>query len=322
MRRQLAARLFKSLIVVLIVTTMSFFLIRFAPGDPFAYDNPNVTSAVREQWRAQYGYDRPLAEQFVRYVGSVAHGQFGYSHSQRRPVIEVLAAAIPRTVLLVGVSLVLSFGLGMLVGVVQATRRGRWIDRAASTVLLFFYSLPDFWFAIMMLIAFTSWIPIFPAGGIVDPVLHDYMRPWPAFMDRVRHLVLPAITLTLLVAAVIARYQRSAMLDVLPSEFIRAARAKGVSERRVIWHHALRLSLTPVISLLGLLLPALVGGSLFVETVFSWPGMGLLTADAVFNRDYDLLTASVVVGAVMVAAGNLVADLLHAAADPRLREHS
>ena len=320
MRRQLAARLLKSLIVVLIVTTVSFFLIRSAPGDPFAYDGPNITPAIRAQWRAQYGYDRPVPEQFVRYITSVVHGQLGYSHSQRRPVSEVLAIALPRTLLLVGVSLVLSFGLGMILGVVQATRRGSRIDRAVSAILLFFYSLPDFWFAIMMLIAFTTWIPLFPSGGIVDPVMHEYMRPWPAFVDRIRHLVLPAITLTLLVSAVIARYQRSAMLDVLPAEFIRTARAKGVSERRVVWRHALRTALTPVIALLGLLLPAVVGGSVFVETVFGWPGMGLLTADAVFNRDYDLLTASVVVGAVMVAVGNLLADLLHAAADPRLRE--
>jgi peptide/nickel transport system permease protein len=235
-------------------------------------------------------------------------------------VTDVLAAALPRTLLLVGVSLALSFALGVLVGVVQATRRGGWIDQILSVVLLFFYSLPDFWFAIFMLGAFTTWIPLFPAGGIVDPVLHDYMQPWPAFVDRVRHLALPAITLTLLVSAVIARYQRSAMLDVLPSEFIRVARAKGLPERSIVWRHALRTSLTPIITLLGLLFPALVGGSLFVETVFGWPGMGLLTADAVFSHDYDLLTASVVVGSVMVAAGNLLADFLHAAVDPRLRE--
>jgi peptide/nickel transport system permease protein len=319
-RRQLAARLFKSLIVVLVVTTVSFFLIRLAPGDPFAYDGPNITPAIRTQLRAQYGYDRPATEQFVRYLTNVGRGEFGYSHSQRRPVTDVLAAALPRTLLLVGVSLALSFALGVLVGVVQATRRGGWIDQILSVVLLFFYSLPDFWFAIFMLSAFTTWIPLFPAGGIVDPVLHDYMQPWPAFVDRVRHLALPAITLTLLVSAVIARYQRSAMLDVLPSEFIRVARAKGLPERSIVWRHALRTSLTPIITLLGLLFPALVGGSLFVETVFGWPGMGLLTADAVFSHDYDLLTASVVVGSVMVAAGNLLADFLHAAVDPRLRE--
>jgi peptide/nickel transport system permease protein len=319
-RRQLAARLFKSLIVVLIVATVSFFLIRLAPGDPFAYDGPNITPAVRAQWRAQYGYDRPVAEQFVRYLTSLSYGQLGYSHSQNRPVLAVLAVTIPRTLLLIGVSLVVSFGIGMALGVVQATRHGSWVDRGVSGVLLLFYSLPDFWFALVMLIAFTVWLPIFPGGGIVDPVMHDYMGPWSAFVDRVRHLVLPATTLVLLVTAVIARYQRSALLDVLPAEFIRAARAKGASERRVVWHHALRTSLTPVIALLGLLLPAIVGGSLFVETVFAWPGMGLMTADAIFKRDYDLVTASVVVGSVMVAVGNLLADLLHAAVDPRLRE--
>ena len=320
MRRQLAARLFKSLIVVLIVTTMSFFLIRLAPGDPFAYDGPNITPAIRAQWRAQYGYDRPVAEQFVRYLTSVGTGQLGYSHSQQRPVLEVLATVIPRTLLLIGVSLSVSFALGLVLGVVQATRHGSWVDRAVSGVLLVFYSLPDFWFALVMLIAFTVWLPIFPTGGIVDPVMHEYMGPWTAFVDRIRHLVLPATTLVLLVSAVIARYQRTALLDVLPAEFIRAARAKGASEQRVVWRHALRTSLTPVIALLGLLLPAIVGGSLFVETVFAWPGMGLTTADAIFKRDYDLVTASVVVSSVMVAVGNLLADLLHAAVDPRVRE--
>jgi peptide/nickel transport system permease protein len=299
---------------------MSFFLIRLAPGDPFAYDGPNITPAIRAQWRAQYGYDRPVAEQFVRYLTSVGTGQLGYSHSQQRPVLEVLATVIPRTLLLIGVSLAVSFALGLVLGVVQATRHGSWVDRAVSGVLLVFYSLPDFWFALVMLIAFTVWLPIFPTGGIVDPVMHEYMGPWTAFVDRIRHLVLPATTLVLLVSAVIARYQRTALLDVLPAEFIRAARAKGASEQRVVWRHALRTSLTPVIALLGLLLPAIVGGSLFVETVFAWPGMGLTTADAIFKRDYDLVTASVVVSSVMVAVGNLLADLLHAAVDPRVRE--
>ncbi len=319
MRRQLAARLLKSLIVVLIVTTISFFVIRLAPGDPFGYEGRNFTPAIRMQWRAQFGYDRPLPEQFVRYVASVARGQFGYSHSHHRPVSQALAEAVPRTLLLIGVALALSFLVGIGLGVVQATQRGRWIDRVIASVLLFFYSLPDFWLAIMMLIAFAVWLPLFPPGGMVDAAMHDYMTRSAAFMDRLRHLVLPATTLALLIAAAIARYQRSAMLDVLPMEFIQVARAKGLPEWRVIWRHALRNALTPVITLFGLLIPALVGGSVFVETVFGWPGMGLLTADAILLRDYDLLTANVVVGAVMVALGNLLADLLHAVVDPRLR---
>ena len=320
MRRHLAARLVTSLVVVLIVTTISFFLIRLAPGDPFSYEGRNITPAIRTQLRAQFGYERPLPEQFVRYVANVARGRFGYSHSRREPVSAALAQAVPRTLLLITVSLIASFMLGIALGVVQATHRGRWIDRLTSGALLVFYSLPDFWFAIVMLIAFTSWVPLFPVGGIVDPVMHEYMGPWRALLDRLRHLALPAATLTLLTTAAIARYQRSAMLDVLPMEFIQAARAKGLSERRVVWRHALRTALTPVVALLGLLFPLLVGGSVFVETVFGWPGMGLLAADAIFLRDYDLLTATVVIGAVMVALGNLTSDLLHAAVDPRLRD--
>jgi peptide/nickel transport system permease protein len=319
-KRHLAARLFKSLVIVIIVSTISFFLIRLAPGDPFSYDSPNFTPAIRAQWRAQFGYDRPLPEQFARYVTSIAHGQFGYSHTARRPVSEALADAIPRTLLLAGVSLAISFAFGIMLGVVQATRPGSWLDRITSSVMMFFYSLPDFWFAIMMLLIFTFWWPVFPPGGVVDPVMHGYMGPWKAFVDRAYHLVLPALTLSLLTAAAVARYQRSAMLDVLPMEFVQLARAKGVSERRIVWRHALRAALTPVIALLGLLMPALVGGSVFVETVFNWNGMGLLTAEAIRVSDYDLVTAAVVVGSVMVALGNLIADLLHAAVDPRFRD--
>jgi len=154
----------------------------------------------------------------------------------------------------------------------------------------------------------------------VDPSLHDYMRPWDAFVDRVQHLILPVATLTLLTMAAIARYQRSAMLEVLPADYIRTARAKGLSEREIVWRHAFRNALTPMVAILGLLFPALLGGSLFVEKVFSWPGMGLLASEAIGGRDYDLVTATVIIGSVMVVVGNLLADLLHMAIDPRVRE--
>jgi peptide/nickel transport system permease protein len=319
-RRLLVARLGQSLIVVFIVTTISFLVIRSAPGDPFAYESQSVTPAVREHWREQFGYNRPLPEQFVRYIVSAAHGQFGYSFQMREPVSAALAQAVPRTLLLAGVSLGLSFILGLVIGVVQAVRRDQWFDRVSSTVLLFFYSLPDFWGALMVLLVFAYWWPILPAGNIVDPLLHDYMSGWVAFVDRLKHLVLPAASLTLLTTAGISRYQRAAMLEILPSDFIRTARAKGLPERQVIWRHALRTALTPMITVLGLLLPALIGGALFVENVFSWPGMGMLAAKAIGARDYDLVTATVVVGSVMVIIGSLLADLLHLAIDPRIRE--
>jgi peptide/nickel transport system permease protein len=318
-RRLLVARVSQSLIVVFIVTTISFFVIRSAPGDPFSYASENVTPAVRDHWRAQFGYDRPLAEQFVRYLASAAHGQLGYSFQMREPVSAALAQAVPRTLLLTGLSLGLSFVIGLLIGVVQAVRRGGWFDRISSSVLLFLYSLPDFWGALMALLIFAYWWPILPAGNIVDPVLHDYMGPLAAFVDRLRHLVLPVLSLTLLTMAGISRYQRAAMLEVLPSDYIRTARAKGLPEREIIWRHALRTALTPMITMLGLLLPALLGGALFIEKVFSWPGMGMLAANAITARDYDLVTATVIVGSIMVVIGNVVADVLHLAIDPRIR---
>jgi len=302
-----------------VVATISFIVIRTAPGDPFSYDSPNISPAIRAQWRAKSGYDRPVLEQFARYVSNLAHGQLGLSTSRRTTVAHALADAIPNTLLLVGVALTLSVGLGMIAGVLQATRRRGWFDRISSTILLVFYSLPDFWGALMMLLVFAYWWRVLPSGYMVDP-FHEYMHGWRAFADRVRHLILPASTLTLLTMAAIARYQRAAMLEVLPADYIRTARAKGVSDRAIIWRHALRNALTPMVALLGLLFPVLIGGALFVEKIFSWPGMGALAAEAVSKRDYDLVTAIVVVGSVMVVIGNLMADLLHMAIDPRVRE--
>ena len=319
MRGQILGRLAQSLIVVIIVTTISFFVIRLAPGDPFGYDLPSITPAIRQHWREQFGYDRPLLEQYVRYLASIAHGQLGYSFSLRQPVLDVLRQTLPRTLLLTGLALTLAFAIGMVVGVAQAARRGSWFDRIASGTLLTFYSLPDFWGALMILLLFSAWIPIFPAGNMVD-TLHDYMSSSQQIVDRLKHLVLPVGALTLLTTASIARYQRAAMLEVLPADFIRTARAKGLSEREIIWRHALRMALTPMVTLAGLFLPALLGGALFVEKVFNWPGMGLVAASAITTHDYDLVTATVIVGSALVVIGNLLADLLHLAIDPRIRD--
>jgi peptide/nickel transport system permease protein len=319
-RRYLAARLAQALIVVLLVTTISFFLIRLAPGDPFSFAGEfGMSPQVRDELRRQFGYDRPLLEQFARFVGNVVTGRLGYSHSMHRYVGDVIAEVLPRTLLLMGVALALSFTLGILVGVLQAVKRGTWIDRMLSGFLLLFYSIPDFWLALMVLLAFAYWVPLFPIGGMFDAVAHDYMPMGARIGDIAMHLVLPAATLVLLYAASIARYQRTALLEVLPQDFIRTARAKGATDHVVIVRHALRNALLPIITLLGLSLPALVGGTFFVEKVFSWPGMGYVATNAIASRDYDLVTGTVIVGGVMVTLGSLIADLLYAAADPRLR---
>ncbi|MFN2565206.1 MAG: ABC transporter permease [Gemmatimonadaceae bacterium] len=319
MRRYLAGRLLQALVVVILVTTASFFLAHLPEGDPFGVDDARISEGVRRQWRAHFGLDRPLPEQYARYVVGLAQGKLGHSFLRRAPVGDVLAAAIPRTLLLMGIALALSIAAGVTLGAYQAARRGRPVERILGGASLFFYSLPDFWLALMGLLTFAYWIPVFPAGGIVDPSVHDYLGFWGRFGDRVRHLTLPALTLALLTTAAVARYQRAAMLDVIELDFVRTARAKGVPERGVVARHALRNALLPVITLLGLALPTLVGGAVFVEAVFSWPGMGLLAAEAIGARDYALVTATVAVGGIMVAVGSLVADLLYAVADPRVR---
>ena len=321
MRRYVAGRLLQATIVVLLVTTVTFVLVHLAPGDPIALllDRPGVTEAVRQQYRASLGLDRPLAEQYLRWIANTMRGDLGYSISFRRPVADVIADALPRTLLLVGLGLTLSFALGIVVAVLQSERPGGAQDRWLGRVLLVLYSVPDFWFALVMLIVFAYRVPIFPPSGIVDAVAYDYMSPAARVHDRLRHLVLPVATLTLLATAAISRQQRSALLEVLPSDWMRTAIAKGLSRRRAVRRHALRNALLPSITLAGLYLPALVSGALLIEKVFSWPGMGLLAANAISSRDYLLITAVVLVTSVAVAIGALVADLASALADPRIR---
>lgn len=317
----LVSRSLQALVIVALVATLSFVLIHSAPGDPFAgsLDNPRISAVVRANLRAQYGLDRPIAEQYARYISQVAHGEFGWSFSRSRPVRDVLAQVLPRTLLLMGTALLASFLIGVGVATVQVSRHGTALDRALDRASLFFASMPDFWLAILMLLLLTFWIPIFPIGGSVDPVLHDSLSPEGKLLDSIRHLVLPASTLTLLYASGIARFQRAALLDVMPSDFIRTARSKGLGERRILLHHAMRNALLTLITLIGLSFPALLTGAVFIEKVFAWPGMGLTMVDAIGSRDYPLVIGAVVVGSVLVVAGSLIADLLYRWADPRLR---
>jgi len=291
--RRIAARVGQAIVVLWVVATLAFVLIHAAPGDPFGFDAPNMTPAVRAQQRAQFGYDKPLPTQYARWLTSAARGDFGYSLSLHEHVRDAIADALPRTLLLMGVAIVASFALGIALALFQVrfreTRRARW----AGNVALLFYSVPDFWLALVMLLLFAYWIPILPAGHPVDPVMHQYMGPLAAALDHVTHLILPALTLTLLTTAGVSRFQRSELLDVLPLDFVRTARAKGLDERSVLRRHVLRNALIPTITLFGLALPALLGGSVFVEKIFSWQGMGWITVNAIGTRDYPLVLAGV-----------------------------
>jgi len=318
----LVRRLIQGIIVVALVATIVFLLIHTAPGDPFSsgMNDPRITEAIRAAWRHSYGLDRPLIEQFFRYVVNVLRGNLGFSISHQRSVSAVLIDALPNPIVLMGLGLAGGFLLGITVAIAQVRNLGRRIDRILGAVSLTLFSVPDFWFATLMLVAFSLWLRVVPSGGVVDAATHDYMGPLSRILDRLWHLVLPALTLSLLYFPLIARHQRAALIDTLPSDYVVTARAKGVSESRVIRHHALRNALLPIVTLLGVAFPALLTGAVFIEKVFSWPGMGSVIVNSIGDRDYPLLTGGVILGSAVVVTGSIVADLLYRWLDPRLRD--
>ncbi|HPV77585.1 MAG TPA: ABC transporter permease, partial [Gemmatimonadaceae bacterium] len=204
-------------------------------------------------------------------------------------------------------------------GAAQAARAGTRLDRVASRISVALSALPDFWLALALLLVFALRLRWFPVSGMMDQTTHEYLTPMGKLRDVLWHLVLPSTTLALVIGAVVARHQRQALVDILPEEFVRSARAKGVGERSVIMRHALRNALLPIITLFGLALPALVGGAVFVEYIFAWPGMGRVALDALAARDYPVVLGTTLVGSALVVVGSVLADLLSAAVDPRLR---
>jgi peptide/nickel transport system permease protein len=323
MRALVARRLLQAVVIVALAATATFLLVKLAPGDPFTdmVDNPRIPAEIRERWRIKWGLDRPAHEQYVLYLRNLTRGELGWSFSKHRPVSHAIADALPNTLLLMSVGLIGAFLLGITAGVVRAGRRGSATDRALGAGTLVFYSMPEFWLATMAMLVFAYWVPIFPTSGVKSADLYDYLSPVGKVMDRLWHLVLPATTLMLVIAAIIARYQRAAVLDVATQDFVRTARAKGLPEREVLWRHILRNALFPVITLAGLSLPLLVGGTVFIEQVFAWPGIGGLAVGAIAARDHALVMAIVVMASVLVALGSLLADLLYVVADPRVRAH-
>lgn len=311
--------------LVLGIATVLFIVVNLAPGDPVSrLVGPNVSPEAMAQMRSNWGLDEPLPIRYVKWLGELAQGEFGESFSRRRPARDVVFEILPNTLVLSAVAIVGAFLIGILLGVLQAVRRGSALDSILSIVSLFFYSMPAFWLAIMMVLLFSlqaqlwGWPISFPGSGMIS-VDHSLMTFTERLGDRVSHLVLPAVSLSLILAAGIARYTRGTMIEVLGEDYIRTARAKGLSERTVIFRHALRNALLPLLTLAGLYLPFLLSGAVFIETVFAWPGMGKLMVDSIATRDYPVVMAGGFLFAVVVVAGNLLADILYAVVDPRVR---
>lgn len=321
MSRWVATRALQAAATWVVALTILFFLMRLAPGDPLARltaDRP-VSAAGMQALRRLYGLDQPLLLQFGHFVGGLLRGDLGDSIQFGLPVRTLIAQRLPATLLLGGTALVINFTLGLWLGVRQAVRRGARFDRWLGAATITTYAVPSFWIGLCLVWLVGLRWHLLPVAGMTDPFLPADAGTAAHLADVARHLVLPALTLVVATIAVTLRHQRAAMLEVLDADWIRTARAKGVSEGAVIRRHAWRAALGPIANLLGLWLPTLVAGAVFTEAVFAWPGLGSLAADAVLARDYPLAMGCAALVATVVVAGNLGADLLHAALDPRVR---
>jgi peptide/nickel transport system permease protein len=316
----LVRRLVASVAIVFAVVTFVFILIHAAPGEPCIGQTGEIPDpVVCAELKQQFGLDQPLPVQYWRYLVALAHGNLGYSFSHHRWVRDDLADTIPFTLQLAGAALLLDFLLGLGLGIYQAGRVNRVPDVLLGNATLFIYSLPTFWLALILLLVFAEKLGLFPVGGPNDPILCPVVDSLYCVADRIWHLALPATTLGLVGAAGTARFQRAAMLEVATQDYVRTARAKGVPERRVVLRHQLRNALLSFITRFGLAFPFLLTGAVLIETIFAWPGMGRLAAEAILARDYSVVTATALIASTVVVLGNLLADILLGVADPRLR---
>ena len=319
-------RLGDAAVLLWLVVTLTFILVRAAPGDPAALLIPPSASAqdVR-RLRADLNLDAPVVVQYARWIAAVPRGDFGESFVQRRPVLHVIAAPLRVSLVLGVLTLALTFVIGTLLGVAQAAARGRALDIGLTLVTTTVYAAPSYWLALALVAVFTygatTWgLPSalrLPAFGMRDPA--GSLTGLNAFVDLARHAVLPTLVLTSVGAAGIARYARSSVSDLLGAGFVRTARAKGLNAGGVYLRHVLANALPPLVILLALALPGIVAGSVFVETVFAWPGMGRLLVTSIAARDYPVVMAATVLYGALVIASNLAADLLLPVLDPRRR---
>lgn len=317
--RPLFLRLLHALLLMLGVVTLVFFVAHLIPGDPSQLiDEHSLDQSGRELVRQRLGLDRPVLEQYGTWLASVLRGDLGTSLRQQRPVAEIIGAAWLNTLILSGVALLLELAVGVAVGVLMASRPSSRRAAVLNVGGLALHSLPSFWLGLVAIAFFARNLGWLPAGGMHAP--DASWLPWTArTLDTLRHMVLPVLILGVGNYAVTARLTRTSLARVLADEWVLAARARGVPERRIVWRHALRVAALPVLTWMGVSVLRLVGGAVAVEEVFAWPGLGRVTVQALLARDYPLIMGGTLVAAVMVAIGSLLADLAGRAADPRLR---
>lgn len=322
MLRYLAKRIAMLVPLFLGITLITFTVIHLAPGEPVEMQtalNPKITKETRDKLRKFYGLDQPLHVQYGQWLGRLVTLDFGNSFApDNRPVIDKIKERIPVTLSLNLIVLILELGLAIPIGILAATHRDTLLDKGITLFVFLGFSVPTFWLALLLMYLFgvkLDWLPISGLKSVRAGNLSGLAYLW----DLAKHLVLPIGIATFGSLAGLSRYMRSSMLEVLGQDFITTARAKGLSERVVIYKHALRNALLPVITLLGFSLPGLIGGSVIFETIFAIPGMGQLFYQGVMARDYPLVMGILVIGALLTLVGNLLADLCYGLADPRIR---
>lgn len=304
------------------ITFISFFVIQLAPGSPVELMtdmNPDASPELREKLEEYWGLDEPVHIQYWQWLKRIAVGDFGISFAtDRRPVADKIWEALPITLFLNALSLCLIMAMAIPIGIYSATHPYTLGDRSATVFVFLGFAMPTFWLALLCMMLFgveLGWLPI---SGLKS-LDHENLSFLGRVADRARHLVLPVGIASLTSLAGLSRYMRSSMLEVVRQDYITTARAKGLSERTVIYRHALRNALLPVVTILGLSIPGLIGGSVIFETIFAIPGMGRLFYDGVLMRDYMVVMGVLVMGAVLTLIGNLLADIMYAVVDPRLR---
>jgi peptide/nickel transport system permease protein len=304
------------------ITLVSFVVIHLAPGEPTDLQtdlNPEASVELREKLRTQYGLDRPLHVQYFDWVTRIVKLDFGDSFAlDHRPVIDKVAERLPITIAINVLSILAILGLSVPIGIISAVRQNSLFDRGSTLFVFIGFAMPSFWLALILMDFLGVRLGLFPIAGLRS-FGYEYMSAGRQFFDVLHHLILPVFVSAFGGLAGFSRYMRANMLEVVRQDFILTARAKGLPERTVILKHALRNALLPVITILGLSIPGLIGGSVIFETIFAIPGMGKLFYDGVMMRDYPLIMGILVIGAVLTLLGNLIADISYALADPRIR---
>lgn len=313
MRHYLLTRLLHSLLVLVVVATATFILLRVAPGGPSVLVNPALTPEDAEELKRQLGLDQPIFIQYGRWLLDVAHFDLGASFLSGRTVGTVIGERLAATVLLSATSLLIALAVALPLGALAAKFERTWIDYLSSIITMIGISIPSFWLGILLILGFAVTLRVLPAGGMTTAG-----RPLEV-PDLLAHLAMPALVHGLLTMAQIAKYTRTSLLGVLRQDFIRTARSKGLRERTVLVRHAFRNALVPVVTVVGVLLPRLVGGAVVTETIFAWPGIGQLALTAAFQRDYPVVMGVTMMISVVVVVSNLAVDLMYVYLDPRIR---